>query len=642
MKRHMLIILSAVLIALIINAAGLIAQAPDGQRGGQANAGTGFTYQGQLESNGSPVNDRCDFRLSLWSAASDGVQIGSTQTRTNVVVSNGYFTVLLDFGSGAFSGDERWLSISVRCPAGSGAYTNLNPRQALTAVPYAQSLVPGATISGTASLGIVNLRNSSGDGVWVNSAADNGFWVSTAGRNGLEAGWSGWNGVNVGYAERNGIYVGLTAGDGVNVCATGSQGGCGADAGAHGLEVGRAQDNGVHVISAGNDGVRVQAAGSAGVHVESAVEDGVFVCRSGPLAGNCANDSGNHGVEIANPYNNGLQVNSAGTDGVHVGSTGWNGVRVDDAGSVGVSVGQTGSYGLHVNAAGGDGLYVFQAMDDGVAVGVAGRDGMYVSAAAGDGFKVCRTGAKVNCPTSAGAHGIEVGNADDDGVHIGTADDDGIQIGGSDSHPFPRYGLYIPWPGVPETALLVNTADINGEWALSTPDKISAANVTMNSLTLVAQVDGTDALTRGDLAAVAGLAESLPGSSSPLPLVRLADSQTWSGVIGVVESRLVWRLAPGKDEDSTLTLGSVRGPAQPGDYVALTVFGVAEVKVDAVAGVIQPGQRLTAAAQPGHARALRSETLNGMVVTEGAAVIGVALAPADAEKDTVFIFVTRL
>jgi len=45
--------------------------------------------------------------------------------------------VQLDFGSSAFSGDSRWLEIAVRCPAGGGPYTSLDPRQPLTAAPYA-------------------------------------------------------------------------------------------------------------------------------------------------------------------------------------------------------------------------------------------------------------------------------------------------------------------------------------------------------------------------------------------------------------------------------------------------------------------------------------------------------------------------
>lgn len=68
----------------------------------------------------------CDFQFSLWDDVSGGTQVGTTQTRTNVAMSNGYFTIPdLDFGAGAFQGDARWLAIAVRCPAGSGPYIPL-------------------------------------------------------------------------------------------------------------------------------------------------------------------------------------------------------------------------------------------------------------------------------------------------------------------------------------------------------------------------------------------------------------------------------------------------------------------------------------------------------------------------------------
>jgi len=125
---------------------------PQGGAGIQdALPGTAFTYQGQLKSGGNPVNGNCDFQFSLWDASAGGTQIGSTQTKTGVSVTNGLFTIPdLDFGSGAFQGDARWLEIAVRCPAGSGSYTTLSPRQALTATPYAlySKVVPWSGLSG--------------------------------------------------------------------------------------------------------------------------------------------------------------------------------------------------------------------------------------------------------------------------------------------------------------------------------------------------------------------------------------------------------------------------------------------------------------------------------------------------------------
>lgn len=101
-----------------------------------------FTYQGRLRQLGLPVSGNCDFQFSLWDNAFGGTQIGTTQTKTNVVVTNGLFTVKLGFGAGSINGNARWLDISVRCPAGAGAYTPLNPRVELTPAPHALAL-PG-------------------------------------------------------------------------------------------------------------------------------------------------------------------------------------------------------------------------------------------------------------------------------------------------------------------------------------------------------------------------------------------------------------------------------------------------------------------------------------------------------------------
>jgi hypothetical protein len=73
-------------------------------------------------------------------------------------VTSGRFNAVVNgsrqFGANAFNGDARWLEIAVRCPAGSGAYTTLNPRQPLTATPYALFAASAAEVSWSGLLGI--------------------------------------------------------------------------------------------------------------------------------------------------------------------------------------------------------------------------------------------------------------------------------------------------------------------------------------------------------------------------------------------------------------------------------------------------------------------------------------------------------
>lgn len=135
--KYFLVVFVVVLaVALTLSAGGVIAQ-EQGPQSPQSAIGTAFTYQGQLKNASGPVNSHCDFQFSLWDALSGGTQVGSTLDQSNVLVSDGLFTVQLDFGMTAFAGGARWLETAVRCPTGSGSYTTLSPRQPLTAAPYA-------------------------------------------------------------------------------------------------------------------------------------------------------------------------------------------------------------------------------------------------------------------------------------------------------------------------------------------------------------------------------------------------------------------------------------------------------------------------------------------------------------------------
>ena len=117
--------------------------------------GTAFTYQGRLDDGGSPARGIYDLRFSLYDLASGGAQQGNTITNTATTVSNGLFTVTLDFGN-QFPGADRWLEVGVRTNGG-GAFSTLSPRQQLTAAPYAvqaanASSMAAANIAGTLAL----------------------------------------------------------------------------------------------------------------------------------------------------------------------------------------------------------------------------------------------------------------------------------------------------------------------------------------------------------------------------------------------------------------------------------------------------------------------------------------------------------
>jgi hypothetical protein len=98
--------------------------------------GTAFTYQGKLTDGGPAANGLYDFEFTLYDAATGGNHVAPTLPIDSVGVTNGLFTVTLDFGPGVFLGEERWLETAVR-PSGTGGFARFPARQRLTPAPYA-------------------------------------------------------------------------------------------------------------------------------------------------------------------------------------------------------------------------------------------------------------------------------------------------------------------------------------------------------------------------------------------------------------------------------------------------------------------------------------------------------------------------
>jgi len=67
---------------------------------GSASAlSTGFTYQGRLTDGGTPADGAYDFQFNLYAAAVGGAALTSPVTLEDVTVTDGLFTVQLDFGA---------------------------------------------------------------------------------------------------------------------------------------------------------------------------------------------------------------------------------------------------------------------------------------------------------------------------------------------------------------------------------------------------------------------------------------------------------------------------------------------------------------------------------------------------------------
>jgi alpha-tubulin suppressor-like RCC1 family protein len=107
----------------------------------QSPLSTAFTYQGELTQFGGPANGAFDLRFRLYELAAGGLRVGDELCADDVVVTNGKFTVALDFGA-QFTGQMRWIELEVRADTGASCsdmtgYELLAPRQELTATPNA-------------------------------------------------------------------------------------------------------------------------------------------------------------------------------------------------------------------------------------------------------------------------------------------------------------------------------------------------------------------------------------------------------------------------------------------------------------------------------------------------------------------------
>ncbi len=118
-------------IATSVRAALIAAVLAGGSIATAAEYNNEFTYQGALKASGAAVNGTANFEFRLYSVATLGVPLSAPLVFNNYPVTDGVFTVRLDFGALPQSKQERWLEIVVNS-------TILAPRQKLAPAPIAQ------------------------------------------------------------------------------------------------------------------------------------------------------------------------------------------------------------------------------------------------------------------------------------------------------------------------------------------------------------------------------------------------------------------------------------------------------------------------------------------------------------------------
>jgi hypothetical protein len=136
-----------------------------------------FTYQGRLVTNGVPASGTYDLRFSIRATASGANPLGNPVTLSSVGITNGLFTVPLQFDPAVFSGEERWLAIEVR-PSGTGAFTSLSPLQPITSAPYAVTALNALTAQYVPGFNRFSLDASDGsiiNAVFVDGAGEVGI-----------------------------------------------------------------------------------------------------------------------------------------------------------------------------------------------------------------------------------------------------------------------------------------------------------------------------------------------------------------------------------------------------------------------------------------------------------------------------------
>jgi len=204
--------------------------------------------------------------------------------------------------------------------------------------------------------------------------------------------------------------------------------------------------------------------------------------------------------------------------------------------------------------------------------------------------------------SAAGQDGLRVDQTGGNGLYVGSAQFNGVDVAGDDLAGY--FSGDIEITGSCTGCVLANFAMNAGDRPLQVGDVVSLRGV---------QPSGVDAT---PLLLLVGSAD---GSAAAVGVVIGGAERTQAADPRAGES--AERLVP-READSV----------SPGGYLTIAFSGIVQVRVSALDGPIALGDRL-AAGPDGPARPLQSRLVDGMRVSEGAPLVGIALEAVDAGRE---------
>jgi hypothetical protein len=303
---------------------------------------TAFTYQGRLTDTGTPQSTY-QMRFELYDALTGPNQVGATITNPSVAVTQGSFTVQLDFGAAAFDGTNRFLEIAVKRNAGD-PFTILIPRQQIASSPYSIRALGAAQAD--VALDANKLGGLDASEYVTTTGAGNTF-VSNATTQ--QTGNFNISGVGI---VGNSLGIGTTPNPGFKLDMIGNA----RITTANGAEITFASPNAESGMSTAFNG------GRADLRFDGTTLKLVAGLAGGPpspINGINIDTDGNVGIGTTNLANARLQVDGFARDGIYGFSSFGNGVDGQGTSS-GVrgfcgSIGGRGVYGISINGVGVEG-----------------------------------------------------------------------------------------------------------------------------------------------------------------------------------------------------------------------------------------------------------------------------------------------